>query len=164
MLAVTQLLMRPTKIVGASNQRHSCFQCLKTMSRMTAFSGERSQPFPHRCIEPFNQGRIELLASCGLLEPFLGSLKGSSCQGTRDCHHPFFLCMLDNGSNTESWPDFQTASSSPSRPFHFFSKGPQNAFWVRLPAIPDSWHQWPCPSRPPGFSLLREFRRLAGEK
>jgi hypothetical protein len=135
MLAVTQLLMRPTKIVGASKQIPSCFQWLQTMSRMTAFSGERSQPFPHRCIEPFNQGRIELLASCGLLEQFLGSLKGSSCQGTRDFHYPFFLGMLDNGSNTESGPDFQTTSSSASRPFHFFSKGPQHAVWVRIPAI-----------------------------
>src|SRR5207245_8962153 len=32
------------------------------------------------------------------------------------------------------------------------------------PSINGLWHQWPCPSRSPGFSLLREFHLLAREK
>jgi hypothetical protein len=130
-----QLLMGPTEIVRASNQIHSGLQCLKTMSRVTTFSGERSQAFTHGSIETFNQGRIELLASRCLLEEFLRFLKSSSCHATGDFHHPLFLRMFDNGCNTQMWPDFQTASSSPSRPFHFFSKGTQDAFWVGIPAI-----------------------------
>ena len=33
-----------------------------------------------------------------------------------------------------------------------------------LPSITGLWHQWPCPSRSPGFSLWLEFHRLAHEK
>src|SRR6266566_2320417 len=102
---------------------------------MSTFARERSESFPHRCIEAFNQRGIELLASCRHSEQVLRFLKDSPGELARNFHHPFVLGMLDNGSNTQVWPDFQTASSSPSRPFHFFSKGPQNAFWVRIPAI-----------------------------
>jgi hypothetical protein len=105
------------------------------MNGMATFSRERSQPFTHRGIEAESYGGIELLTSCGLLQEFLRFLKGSSCQATRDFHHAFFLGMLDDGSNTEIWPDFQTAASWPRRPFHFFAKGAQDALWVRIPAI-----------------------------
>jgi hypothetical protein len=135
MVRRAQLLMGPTEIVGASNQIHSGLQGLRTMNGMTTFSSERSEAFTHRGIEPFNQGGIELLTSCGLLQAFLRFLKGSSCQATGDFHPPFFLRMLDDRGNTEIGPDLQTASSSPSRPFHFFSKGTPDAVWVRMPAI-----------------------------
>jgi len=135
MLRRAQLLMGPTKIVSASNQIHSGLQGLETMNGVTTFSGERSQPFPHRGIEAFDQGGIELLTACCCLQECLRFLNGSSCQVTRDFYHPFFLRMLDDRGNTEIWPHFQTASSSPSRPFHFFSKGPHDAVWVRIPAI-----------------------------
>jgi hypothetical protein len=135
MVRRAQLLMGPTEIVGASNQIHCGLQGLETMNGMTTSSSERSQPFTHRRIEPFNQGGIELLTSSCLLEQFLRFLNGSSCQATSDFHHPFFLGTLDDRGNAEIGPDFQTASSSASRPLHFFSKGTQDAVWVRIPAI-----------------------------
>jgi hypothetical protein len=135
MAARAQLLMGPTEIVAASNQIHSGLQGLETMNGMTTFARERSQPFTHRGIEAFYQGGIERFTSCGLLQECLRFLKGSSCQTTRDFHHAFFLRVLDDGGNTELWPDFQTAASSARRPFHFFAKGTQDALWVRIPAI-----------------------------
>ncbi len=54
MLAVTQLVMRPTEIVGTSDQIHSCLKCLKTLGGMPTFTSERSKTFTHRCIKTFN--------------------------------------------------------------------------------------------------------------
>src|SRR5579872_2956270 len=83
-LCVAQFVMGKAEIVGASNQVHSRFQSLKTMSRMPTFAGERSQTFPHGAIEAFNQGRIELRASDRHVQQVLCFLKYS--QGQLPCH------------------------------------------------------------------------------
>jgi hypothetical protein len=130
MLAVTQLLMRPTEIVGTSNQIHARLKSRQTPCGMPTFARQRRQTFPHGGTLAFNQRGIELLASSCHGEQVLRFLKSAPGELARHLHHPFVLGMLDNGSNTQVWPHFQTASSSPSRPFHFFAKGSQHAFWV----------------------------------
>ena len=47
MLAVTQLLMGPTEVVGTPDQIHSRLKGLHTLDGMPTFPGERSQTFPH---------------------------------------------------------------------------------------------------------------------
>ncbi len=46
MLAVTQLLMRPTEIVGTADQIHARLQGLQTLGGMPTFARQRSQTFP----------------------------------------------------------------------------------------------------------------------
>ena len=59
----TQLLMDPAQIVGASNQIHAPLHGLQALTSMPASARESSQSFAHRCIEAFNEGRVDLLAS-----------------------------------------------------------------------------------------------------
>src|SRR2546426_4799430 len=46
MLSVTQLMMRPTPVVGTSDQIHSRLKGLQTLGGMPTFTGERRQTFP----------------------------------------------------------------------------------------------------------------------
>ncbi len=68
MLAITQLLMRPTEMVGTSDQIHSRLQGLQTLGSMPAFACQRSQTFPHGGIEPLNKGGIEHTSPTRALE------------------------------------------------------------------------------------------------
>jgi len=47
MLSVTQLMMRPTEIVGTSDQIHSRLKGLQTLGGMPTFTSQSSQTFPH---------------------------------------------------------------------------------------------------------------------
>jgi hypothetical protein len=63
MLGFAQLMMRKAKIVQASDQIHSSFDGLKTMSRVTTFAGQTGESLTHGPIEAFDQGGVEFLAS-----------------------------------------------------------------------------------------------------
>jgi hypothetical protein len=63
MLGSAQFVMRKAKVVGATDQIHAAFQSLQTLSGMTTFARESSQPLPHSAIEPRNYGGIENTAS-----------------------------------------------------------------------------------------------------
>src|SRR6185312_6479769 len=104
MLSVTQLLMRPTEVVGTADQIHSHLQGFQTLGGMATFTGERSQTLPHGCIETFNQGRIELLTSDGPVQQVLCFLKRSQRYLARDLHHPFLLCAFDHSGDTQLRP------------------------------------------------------------
>jgi len=106
MLFVTQLMMRPTEIVGTSDQIHSRLKGLQALGGMPTLARQRSQTFPHGCIEAFDQGRIELLASSRHSEQVLCFLKSSPGELACDFHHPFPFRVLDHGSDTELRPDF----------------------------------------------------------
>jgi hypothetical protein len=106
MLAVTQLLMWPTEIVGTAHQVHPRLKGLQPLSGMSTFARQRSQPFAHGSIEAFNQRGIELLTSRGHGEQVLRLLKHSPAELACHFHHPFLLRLLDNSGNTELWPDF----------------------------------------------------------
>jgi hypothetical protein len=106
MLSVTQLMMRPTEVVGTSDQIHARLKGLQTLGGMSTFTGERSQTFPHGCIEAFNQRGIELLASSRHGEQLLRFLKSSPADLARDFHHPFLLRALDHGGDTQVRPQF----------------------------------------------------------
>ena len=77
MLAVTQLMMRPTEIVGTADQIHARLKGLQAVGGMPTFARQRSQTFPHGRIEAFYQGRIELLASSRHFEQLLSFLNSS---------------------------------------------------------------------------------------
>src|SRR6266704_2961398 len=83
MLAVTQLLMRPTEIVGTADQIHARLQGLQTLGGMPTFARQRSQTFPHGSIEAESYGRIELLASARRGEQVVCFLKRSPCDLAR---------------------------------------------------------------------------------
>ena len=106
MLSVTQLLMRPTEIVGTSDQIHSRLQGRETLGGMPTFARQRSQTFPHGCIEAFDQGRIELLASARHSEQVLCFLKSSPGELAGDFHHPLLFRAFDDRRDAELWPDF----------------------------------------------------------
>ncbi len=105
MLSVTQLLMRPTEIGGTSDQIHSRLKGRETLGGMPTFARQRSQTFPHGCIEAFDQGRIELLASSRHAEQVLCFLKSSPGDLACDFHHPPLFRVLDHGRDTELGPD-----------------------------------------------------------
>jgi hypothetical protein len=100
-----QLLMGETEIVGTSNQVHPGMQRIKAMSRMPAFAGQSRQPFAHRPIEAKSYGRIELVASHGLLQKVLCMCQGSPAQLARHLHHPFLFSAFDHCGDTEIRPD-----------------------------------------------------------
>ena len=106
MLSVTQLLMRPTEIVGTSDQIHSRLKGRETLGGMPTFARQRSQTFPHSRIEAFDQGRIELLASARHGEQVLCFLKRSPGELARDFHHPLLFRLLDHRRDTELGPYF----------------------------------------------------------
>ncbi len=106
MLAVTQLMMRPTEIVGTSDHIHSRLKGLQTPCGMPTFARQRSQTFPHGCIEAFDQGRIELLASSRHGEQVLCFLKRSPGELAGDFHHPLLFRVLDHRRDTELGPYF----------------------------------------------------------
>jgi hypothetical protein len=101
MLAVTQLMMGPTEVVSTSDHIHARLKGLQTPGGMPTFTSERSQTFPHGCIEAFNQGRIEFLASSRYGEQALRFLKSSPGELAGDFHYPFLLHALDHGDNTQ---------------------------------------------------------------
>ena len=98
--------MRPTEIVGTSNQIHARLKGLQALGGMPTFARQRSQTFPHGRIEAFDQGRIELLASSRHAEQVLSFLKRSPGDLACDFHHPFLFRVLDHGGDTELWPHF----------------------------------------------------------
>ena len=104
MLAVTQLMMRPTEVVGTSDHIHSRLKGFQTLGGMPTFTGERSQTFPHGCIEAESYGRIELLASDGHVQQVLCLLKRSPRHLARDLHDPFLLAAFDHGGDTQLRP------------------------------------------------------------
>jgi len=61
--SATQLLMDPAQIVGASTEAHPPLHSLQALTGMPASARESSQAFAHRCIEAFNEGRIDVLSS-----------------------------------------------------------------------------------------------------
>ena len=97
-------MMRPTEIVGTSDQIHARLKGLQTPCGMPTFARQRSQTFPHGCIEAESYGRIELLASSRHCEQVLCFLNGSPGELAGDFHHPFLFRVLDHGSDTELWP------------------------------------------------------------
>ena len=105
MLSVTQLMMRPTEIVGTSDQIHSHLKGLQTLGGMPTFARQRSQTFPHSCIEAFDQGRLELFASSRHGEQVLCFLKRSPGELAGDFHHPLLFRVLDHRRDTELGPD-----------------------------------------------------------
>jgi len=62
--SATQLLMDPAQIVGASNQIHAPLHVLQALTGMPASAGESGQALAHRRIEAFNEGGVDVLASC----------------------------------------------------------------------------------------------------
>ena len=93
MLSVPQLLMRPTEVVGTSDQVHACLKGLQTLGGMPTFARQRSQTFPQGCIEAFNQGSIKLLASTRHCEQLSCFLKRSPCD-LNDFKYFFFSKIL----------------------------------------------------------------------
>ncbi len=124
MLSVTQLMMRPTEIVGTADQIHSRLQGLQTLGGMPTFARQSSQTFPHGSIEAFNQGRIELLASSRQCEQLLCFLKRSPGDLAGNFHHPLLFRVLDHGSDTQLRPYGQTCSSWSCFLLYFFSRIP----------------------------------------
>ena len=106
MLALTQLLMRPTEIGGTADQVHPRLKGFETLSRMATFARQGSQTLAHGGIEAVNQGGIELLASGRQGQQVLRFLKRSQAELARDFHHPFPLAMLENGGKTQIGPDY----------------------------------------------------------
>src|SRR5260221_8921552 len=104
MLAVTQLMMRPTEIVGTADHIHSRLKGLQTPCGMPAFARQSSQPFPHGCIEAFDQGRVELFASTRHGEQVLCLLKGSPSELARNFHYPLLFRVLDHRRDTQLRP------------------------------------------------------------
>ena len=106
LLAVTQLMMRPTEIVGASDHIHACLKGLQTPRGMPTCARQSSQTFPHGCIEAFDQGGIELLASSRHHQQVLCLLKRSPGELAGDFHHPLLFRVLDHRRDTELGPSF----------------------------------------------------------
>ena len=105
MPSATQLMMRPTEIVGTADHIHSRLKGLQALGGMPTFARQRSQTFPHGCIEAFDQGRIELLASARHSEQVLCFLKSSPGELAGDFHHPLLFRVLDHRRDTEFGPD-----------------------------------------------------------
>src|SRR5260221_11426916 len=105
MPSATQLMMRPTEIVGTADQIHSRLKGLQALGGMPTFARQRSQTFPHGCIEAFDQERIELLASSRHGEQVLSFLKLSPGELARDFLHPLPFRHLDLRRDTSSWQD-----------------------------------------------------------
>src|SRR5260370_35411429 len=135
MLAVTQLMMRPTEIVGTADHIHARLKGLKTLGGMPTFARQSSQTFPHGCIEAFEQGRIELFASARHGESVLCFLKGSPSELVCDFHYPLLFRVLDHRRDTALGPDCYPRSSWPCLLLHFFSKDTQNAVGIRVPPV-----------------------------
>ncbi len=104
MLAVTQLMMRPTEIVGTSDHIHARLKGLQTPCGMPTFARQSSQTFPHGRIEAFDQGGIELLASDGHMQQVLCVLKCSPRQLACHLHNPFLLRAFDHRRDTQVRP------------------------------------------------------------
>jgi hypothetical protein len=97
-------MMRPTEIVGTTDQIHSRLQGLQTPYGMPTFARQRSQTFPHGRIEAFYQGGIELLASARHGEQLVCFLKSSPGELAGDFHHPLLFRVLDHRRDTELGP------------------------------------------------------------
>ncbi len=106
MLAVTQLMMRPTEIVGTADHIHARLKGLQALGGMPTFARQRSQTFPHGRIEAFDQGRIELLASARHGEQVVCLLKRSPGEFAGDFHHPLLFRVLAHRRDTELGPYF----------------------------------------------------------
>ncbi len=76
-----------------------------------------------------------MLTPLGHQQEFLSFLSRSSRKGAGDFHHSLVLRMLDDPSNAQIRPHFQTASSATGLLFHFFPKCPHNTFGIRRKPI-----------------------------
>src|SRR5690242_14934720 len=100
------------------------------MSRMSAATRKSRQTLPHRSIEAFDKGRVQLFTPSGSLQKLRCLLKRALCHASNDLHDPFFGGFLDHGSNEDLRPRLQSASSPPLCLFHFFAKSSSNTVGI----------------------------------
>jgi len=104
MLVLTQLLMRPTAIVGRAAQIHARMQRRYPLGCMTALAGKRSFALAHRGIEAFNTGGVKHAASLREVQPCMSLIQHAMSHVPSDLDHAVLGRVFDDRADVQLWP------------------------------------------------------------
>jgi len=135
MLGLTQLMMRKTEIVAASDQIHPHLQSEEPMSGMARLARQARQPFSKGGIQALDKSRIEDRAPLRALEQLLCLYPHPMGHLSCDLDDPLFLGMLDDRPNVQLRPDLQARSPDSFCLLDLLTERPADAARIGSPAV-----------------------------
>ncbi len=102
--APTQLMMRPTQVIGAAKQPHAAFQSRQASSRMPTLARQTGESLAHRAVQAFDESGIEHRSSVRSLKQPLRLLQRSLNHLARDVYHAFLFRPFDHDGDTQLRP------------------------------------------------------------
>src|SRR6266568_4436257 len=118
--------MKHAKVVDTTNEIHSGFQCLQSMSGMPTLARQGGQMLTKSRVQPFNKRGIEHRASFSLRQELLCPFDGSLRHTSGNLDYSFLLGSFDDRGDQQFRPSLQIASSSSDGSFDFFAKSSSN--------------------------------------